>query len=324
MGTLGKILSDLAEQTSVSKLEQQLEATLTELKTARQHQIEFASLESLLERKRELENDITDLKTSLKELQIQLAAEPDLKQQQAQLAAELEALSDPRAHIRLLNQKLQQQPKLQAQVQEIQASLATIQRTIAQIDGQLTDVATLQEELQTQQSLKDQHRETYQEYLAYRELANTRKERQKQLGETVEQVNALQQELNGALENRDRLAQTFDPIHFQTVQNDYQETNTRQIALSARLPEMLKYQEALDQQLIRLQTLQEKRTLAESELKRKRKIQHFIKFARDAYKKPDPVLQNGMSSGFPGKPIACFENCSTVRMLGWNGRGITN
>ncbi|MGA7937877.1 MAG: SMC family ATPase [Kovacikia sp.] len=290
MTALKSILEDLAAQTSVSRLKQQLEMVQTDLKTARQHQIEFSTLESLLERKEELSIEIGDLQIRLNELRTQLATEPALKQQQTDLTKDLEALNDPRGQIRLLNQKLQQQASLQSQVLTLQTSLADIQQTIATLNTRLVEFATLAEEMQTQQRLKDHHREAYQEYLAYRELANTRKERQKQLQETTAQLQALQQQAKGLIEKLDRLNQTFDALHFETIQAAYQAASNRQIALSARLPDMLKYQEELAQQLTKLQALQEKRTLAEATLKQKRKVQHFIKFARDTYKKAGPRI----------------------------------
>jgi exonuclease SbcC len=284
------ILDDLSEQTSIVKLQHQLETIQAELQTARQRQVEFSTLDSLLDRKEELSIEIGDLQISLNELRLQLAAESTLKQQQSQLAKDLEALNDPRGHIRLLSQKLQQQPRLQEQIQTIQASLADIQQTIVELDTHLAEFATLSEDMQTQQTLKDQHREAYQEYLAYRELANTRRERQKQLQEILTQLETLKQELQEVLERRDRLSQIFDPVHFQTIQAAYQQASTRQIALDARLPDMLKYQEELDQQLTKLKNLQEKRIQAESTLKQKRKVQHFVKFARDTYKKAGPRI----------------------------------
>ncbi|UBF25962.1 SMC family ATPase [Kovacikia minuta CCNUW1] len=287
---LKSILKDLSEQTSHLKLERQLETIRTELQTARQRQLEFATLPSLLDRKEELGVEIGALQISLNELRTQVATEPTLKQQQMQLATDLEALNDPRGQIRLLTQKLQQQSRLETQVQTMQVALAEMQQAIADLDTQLAGFASLSEDMQTQQALKEQHLEAYQEYLAYRELANTRKERQAQLQGTIGQLQALEQEAAGIAENRDRLSQTFDPLHFQTIQTAYQEASTRQIALSARLPDMLKYQEELDQQLVRLKILQEKRIQAEGTLKQKRKVQQFVKFARDVYKKAGPRI----------------------------------
>lgn len=287
---LHEILNDLAEQTSSEKLEKQLEATQQDLQTARQQQTEFSTLANLLQRHQELGTEIADLQASLAELQAQLAAEPLLRTQQAQLEKDLQELNDPRGQIRLLDQKLQQQPELQKQAEKMQRATVEMQENIVGIDQQLAQFPDLTSAMQTQQSIKEQHRQAYQEYLAYRELANTYRDRQQQIEEGTAQLQTLEQERAQVSQERDRLVQSFDQAYFQSVQAAYQQATTRQIALSARLPDMQKYQSELDQQLARLQAVQEKRIQAQTELEQKRKVEKFIKFARKAYKEAGPRI----------------------------------
>jgi exonuclease SbcC len=287
---LHEILSDLAEQTSTAKLEHQLEAIQTKLQIARQHQMEFSTLDGLLNRQQELKGEIQELQASLTELQTHLLAESELKQQQAQIEKELQALNNPRGQIRLLNQKLQQRPELEAQIEKMQASLAEVQQKVIKVESQLAQFVGLTDAIQIQQDLKEQHRETYQEYLAYRELANSFKERQKQFGEATNQLQALEQETVQVSQKRDRLSKSFDLVHFQFVQAAFQEAKVEQISLAARLPDMQKYLENLDQQLARLQIFQEKRFHAQKELAQKRKVEKFVKFARKAYKDAGPRI----------------------------------
>lgn len=287
---LDSILNDLEEQTATTKLEQQLGSLQAQLQIARQHQAEFSTLATLLQRQQEMKDELIVLQTNLTELKKQLQAEPELKQQQAQLDNELQALNDPRGQIRLLNQKLQHQPNLQKQMQQLEVALQEIKKNMAEVDRQLAEFPDLGTAMQTQQALKEQNQAAYREYLSYRELANTRKERQKQFEEATEQRQTFEQELGQIKQERDRLTQTFDPVHFQTIQAAYQQANTQHIALSARLPDMQKYLENLDQQLTRLQTIQEKRTQAKAELDQKKKVEKFIRFARKAYKEAGPRI----------------------------------
>ncbi|MBW4582772.1 MAG: SMC family ATPase [Tildeniella nuda ZEHNDER 1965/U140] len=290
MAALQDMLKDLAEQTSEARLEHQLQQLQADLKIARQHQLECSSLERLLSDRDERHEEAIALQASLKELHTQLTAEPFLQKQQTRLLQDLAALGDPRGRSRLQQQELQQEPTVRAALQALQASLATDQQAIAALDQQLLAFAELSEALQTQQSLREQHREAHQEYLEHQKLANSRKERHQQLQDAIAQLHTLEQDAKTVSEARDRLGETFDAAHFQTVQLSYQQMKERGIGLNASLPDKLKYLDALNQQLTRLETVQTKRSQAQVALEQKRKTQRFVKFARDAYKKAGPRI----------------------------------
>jgi len=290
MTALQSILKDLAEQTSEARLAQHLQKLQADLQMARQQQLEFSSLERLLNDRDERTEAAIALQASLTELRTHLTAEPFLQKQQTRLAQDLEALSDPRGRSRLWQQELQQEPALKTKNQALQASLATDQQAIAALDQQLAAFSTLAEALQAQQSLREQHREAHQEYLENQKQANSRRERQQQLQAAIAQLQTLEQETKTVSDDRDRLNATFDAAHFQTVQTAYQQMKERAIGLNASLPEKLKYLDALNQQLTRLETTQTKRSHTQVSLEQKRQIQRFVKFARDAYKKAGPRI----------------------------------
>ncbi|PSB26372.1 AAA family ATPase [Stenomitos frigidus] len=287
---LQSILQDLAEQTSEARLEKQLQQLQSDLKKARQQQLEFSGLAQRLSDRAERHEEAIALQASLTELQTQLTAEPFLQKQQTRLAQELEALGDPRGRSRLRQQELQQEPTLRANVETVQTSLAEDQQAIILLDQQLATFADLGEALQTQQSLREQHRAAHQEYLENQKLANSRRERHQQLQEAIVQLQALEQDAKTVSEAHKQLHETFNAEHFQAVQTAYQQTKERGIALNASLPDKLKYLEALNQQLTRLEVLQTKRSQAQAWLEQKRKTQRFVKFARDAYKKAGPRI----------------------------------
>jgi hypothetical protein len=235
----------------------------------------------------------------------------------------LQALNDPRGQTRLLAQKLELWPDLQQQFQQVNASVTEIQQKVARVDTQLTEFANLAAAMQTQQSLKEQHQAAYQEYLAYRELANTRNERQKQLEEATHQLQTLKQEAAQVQQEHDRLTQSFDPVHFQSVQTTYQQAKVQQVALSARLPDMQKYLDSLDEQLARLKTIQAKRSQAKSTLEQKRKLKSSSSLPVRRTKRLVLALPNATFKPFPEKLIICFENCLTGPTSAWNGHGTT-
>jgi len=257
---------------------------------ARQQQLEFANLDRRLSDRDHLLAEATDLQASLTDLQTQLTVEPFLQKQQTQLASDLAALSDPRGRSRLRQQELQQEPELRTNVQALQGSLEIDQQAIAALDHQLAAFAHLPESLQTQQALREDHRAAYQDYLEHQKMANSRRDRAQQLQTAIAQCQTLEQDVKTVSVERDQLSATFDAAHFQTVQTAYQQAKERSIALNASLPDKLRYLTDLDQQLTRLERVQTKRSHAQATLEQKRKVQRFIKFARDAYKKAGPRI----------------------------------
>lgn len=289
-GALQEILNDLAEQTSVAKLEQQQRTIDQHLRLARQQQARFATLEPLLVQQSDRETDRQSLQISLSDLRSQLAAEPDLRQQQTDLAQQWEALGDPKGRIRLRQLDLRHEPQLRSQAQASQSAVAALQATIADLDQQLAAFAKLAEQTEEQQSIKQTHRAAYEEYWAYRELANTRKERRLKLQEAIDQIAAIDQRIQTTETDRDRLAQTFDPDQFAAVQTAYQHAKDQVLTLNARLPELQKYLEKLDRDLEKLRITQQNCTQAKTELGQKRQIDRFIKFARKSYKEAGPRI----------------------------------
>jgi exonuclease SbcC len=287
---LQTILDDLAEQTAVTKLEQQLQTIQASLQTARQHQAQVANLERLLTQQAELTQEVTDLEASLVELEQHLTAEPELRQQQGLLAAELEALNNPKGRIQLRQEELQQVAALQTEAATLQAALSKLEAAIARINTQLATFADLSEQVQAQQAIKQAQRPAYERYMAQRELANTRKQRQQQLTEATKALQQLEHAQLSAIEERDRLSHRFDPAHFQTVQAAYQTANDQTVALSALLPGELKLLAVLEQQLSKLEAVMQKRITAQAALDQKKKTDRFIKFARKAYKEAGPRI----------------------------------
>ncbi|HEY9909994.1 MAG TPA: SMC family ATPase, partial [Thermosynechococcaceae cyanobacterium] len=287
---LQEILDDLTEQTSVEKLKQQHRTIDQHLRLARQQQIKFASLERLQVQQSQLETDLQDLQTSLTELQSQLATEPLLLQQQADLTQQWEALDDPKGRRRLHQADLRQEPELRMRAQVLQASLKESEQAIAHVDTQLAAFADLADEMQQQQQTKQTHQWAYDEYLSFRELANTRKERRPRLQAAIAQLQAIDELIQVTQVERDRLGQTFDPVEFQAVQTAYQTAKERTLTLRVRLPELIKAMERLDRDIARLQAIQQTCVQAKAELIQKRQTDRFVKVARKIYKEAGPKI----------------------------------
>ncbi len=289
MSDLESILADLSEQLLADRLKQHLQQVQTQLQTARQQQGQFLSLDTKLDAEESLAAEIEEVRSQILKSQTQLTHEPDLQQQLVHLTRQLQDLDDPRGKTRLLQQELQQQTTLEQQP-KLQGALLETQNAIAQVDAQLADFAHLAEQIREQQTLRDQHRATYQLYLEHQQLANSYRGRKQQLEEAIAQLHGHQERSTDFATQQEQLAETFDPVRVTIVQTAYQEARDKQTQLTAQLPEKVKRLEDYDGQISKLQIIQEKRDHAQTEIKRKQKVERFIKFARRAYKDAGPRI----------------------------------
>lgn len=290
IANLQQILADLTNQTSIEKLEQQLQTATTQLQTARKSQVRFTNLERLLTDHAQLETEKTELQTRLTTLKTQLAAETSLQAQYAHLSETLTSLENPIARIQLYQQELQQTATLQTKLATMQTATQDMEAAIAQLDTQLAAFATLNDDVVAQQTLRDQHREAYEIYTANREVANSRKQRTQLVQATTEELQQAEQTQQGLSEECDRLRQTFNSEQFQALQAAYQHARDQQNLLSGRLPSMLEFLDDLNRQLSHFVTLQGQYQTAQTQLDQKKKTDRFIKFARKAYKEAGPRI----------------------------------
>ncbi len=287
---LQDILADLAEQVLADRLQQHLRQVETNLQTLRRQQTQYLTLDSKLAEQQQLTSEIAEVTAHITAATQELAIEPELQQQIAQLQLQLVELNDPKGSSRLLQQEIHNKPKLETQQQQIQATLITMQATIAQLDQTLADFATLADQIQAQQTWREEQRSAYTIYLENQQVANSLRLRQQQQQDANTQLQTWQHQLAETTAQQTQLMATYDPVKFQAVQTAYESAQTQQITLSAKLPEKQTLLADYDQQIAKLQAIQTKRDAAQAELKQKQKADRFIKFARKVYKEAGPRI----------------------------------
>lgn len=290
LSSLGVILKDLSEQTSPRKIQQQLQRLQQQLQTARQQQAQFWALNRLVTEQSDLKDEANELQASLTHLQAQLAVQPRLQQQQTELNVAIEALNNPRSLKRLYQRELQNQQQVVTQHQATEQSLKAAEATIAKFDTQLLTFADLSHQVQTQQQLRETNRTAYQTYLEHQQLANRFQAAQAEKAAAIAQLQHLEMEQTTVAKALEELSKTYDLQRFETIQLAHKETETQQITLNARLPEIGNRLQDVTSQLEALQLIQAKRTQAEAKLQQREKIKHFITFARKAYKHAGPRI----------------------------------
>ncbi|MEP0917983.1 SMC family ATPase [Leptolyngbya sp. DQ-M1] len=290
MQDLQEILDDLSQQLVVDRLKQLLKETQIQLKTVRDQEAQYRSLDAKFDQEERLAAEVAELRSLIAEHQSQLLTEPELTAKLAEITAQLQALDNPRDRSRYLTRDLKALAGLDAELTQLQSELKNGQDAITAIDLELKTFENLADQIQEQQNLRDRYREDYQLYLAHQQSANSFKDRKAQLEDAIAQLNQYQSQLQTLTNQKARLEESYDPEQVKQINAEYEEANRQKISLSTTLPIETKRLEECETRLSRLQAIQQKRTEAQAQLKQKQKTERFIKFARKSYKEAAPRI----------------------------------
>lgn len=290
INSLWKILADLSEQTSVPKLQQQLQQIKTKLDVAYQLRAELSSLVAKRSQQASLQIEINQSGDRLSELIQQLATEPELQEKRSHLAASLTQLADPRGRSQLLARDLQQRPTLTSQRLSIVEQCNQIQALITQLDDQLNEFSDLEAQIEQQKQNRQDNQPAYLIYLQYQNDANQLRKLEPELQTATIQLQELQIEQNDIQTESDRLLKDYDPALWQQVETAYSHRRSQADQLSGGLPQQRKRLMEISTQIATLQGITEKRDRATEELQQTEKVKRFISFARKVYKEAGPRI----------------------------------
>ncbi|MBE9033296.1 SMC family ATPase [filamentous cyanobacterium LEGE 11480] len=284
------ILDDLSEQIVAERLEQAIQQTQIQLNGLRQQQARYLTLAAKQQEQTQIFAEIMEVKAVMQQAKTHLASEPEWQSQLTDLKQQLHALDDPGARSRFLQKEIEQQPALTQQKRQLQLAMSETQTQLQEFEQQLVEFADLPARITAQQEQRDLHRPDYNRYLEHQKAANRFKPLNEQFATAKEQLLSQQQQLAQLLTQQQTLAATLDPQEVAALQAAYQEANRETITRQAQLPEKLKRLEALEVQVAKLKTVQEKRDRTQTALKQQQKVDRFIKFARKAYKQAGPRI----------------------------------
>ena len=290
LNALWRILSDLSEQISVPKLQEQLRQTKIQLDAVYQHRAEFATLNSKLAQQTHWQTEAAQIQERIDQITTALATEPDWLKQRSQLITDLNQLANPKGQAQFLARELQQAAALDTQYAALKTQASKMGEAIATLDSQLKQFDELEDQMEQQKQLRQTHQPTYLVYMQHRNDANQLAKLQadyhlatEQLAELVTGQTTLQIEY-------EQITQTYNPQQGQQIQTRYEETRSEADRLSGSLPQQKKLMAQLDSQLAILESMAEKRDRAQADLKQKDRVRKFISFARKVYKEAGPRI----------------------------------
>jgi exonuclease SbcC len=287
---LWRILADLSEQVSVSKLQQQLQQIKSQLQGFYQFQAEVAALETKQEQQNQLQQELEQLHTRISQLKSDIETEPDRLKQRDQLFAQLQSLKSPRERAQLLQQQIEKQEEFSAQYARLYHEYQQIQRQIQELDRQLAPYAAIEDQIEQQKSLQRSHQNGYLTVLQQQQTADRLPQLQSELIQTIAHLQQLESSRSQVQAEYDRLLQHYDPHQGEQIETQYSTLRSQADRISGALPQQRKLLAELEYQIGNLKAIAEQRDRAELELKEKQKVLKFINTARKIYKQAAPRI----------------------------------
>ncbi|MGG6293280.1 AAA family ATPase [Leptolyngbya sp. AN02str] len=287
---LAQILTDLSEQTSVDKLQQQMQQVRHRLEELYRHQADYRQLDAAIARGQALSEEQTQVQAQLDGLQAGLAQEPDLLAQQAQYMDAIAQLGDPRSRCHLLERELQQLEPLKATLAQAHQVQTELEQAIAQLAEQLAEYAELDDQLDQQQQVQQQLQPGYVAYVQHQQAAQQQSTLEAELQQAIAQLHRLKTSEAELETTRQHLLKSYDPQQWAQLDATYTEQQRQTDRITGALPQQQKLLQELEQQLKAMQNVTEKRDHAKVDLKQRDKVRKFIAFSRKAYKEAGPRI----------------------------------
>lgn len=288
--SLQGILTDLNQQTAIDQLQIQLQTTKRQIETAQKQQAEVATLTARQEQENDLRDQAIALDKRLQELKAALTKESYWQEQRSLLSTALGQLNDPRGRSQLLGQQIEQRFQLQQNFDRVEQTFEPMQAAIESIELQLAPFAALDEQIEAQQAIRQQHQSDYLIYLEHQKDANSLGELEAQMQEAIAWLQILELQQRELEQQYAEQNLQYDPQQWQQVETEWGEVRSQADRLVGSLPQQQALLAELDTQLSRLQLVAEGRDRARSDLKQREQVRKFIAFARKAYKDAGPRI----------------------------------
>ncbi|MGB3495981.1 MAG: hypothetical protein WBA57_24850, partial [Elainellaceae cyanobacterium] len=290
LDALETILADLDEQISAPKLRTQLQRLKPHLDQAYRAQAEMTTLEVKRQRQQTLKTEAESIQQRIKDLEQELAGQTTLEQQQADTATALTQLDNPRGRFQILNQNLKQRTKLEADRTQQQTAQAKLLKTIAQLDEELTQYKSLDEQVEDQRQQRQRYQIHYQTYLQNQAIAAQFTTLKPHLQSLQAELEAITQKTELLHKDWTEASQDYDPTAWTQVEADYSQQRSQADQIRGSLPQQKQRLQEQEARLATLGAIATKQQQAEVILKDKEKAKRFVNFARRVYKEAAPRI----------------------------------
>ncbi|MEB3212208.1 MAG: SMC family ATPase [Leptolyngbyaceae bacterium] len=287
---INTILSDVTTQVSAPALKTELASVKKQLGQAYRAQAEVQTLAEKQTRQHAIQTEAEQFQTKIKDLSAEIEKEPSVTQKLAEVTENLRGLNDPRGQCRVLAKDLSKQAALEASYAQQHKDYENRQLAIAQLDEELQQFATLDEQIEAAQQQRQQHQSSYQLFLQHQPLAAQLCAIEAVLATLTGELETLTQTRDRLQQDYDQASQDYDPDAWSQLEKTYGDVRSRADQIRGSLPEQQKRLADYDARLTALQETQEKRDRTQRELKSNEQVKRFVNFARKVYKDAGPRI----------------------------------
>lgn len=284
-------------QSDSASLEDALAQIQAQLTTARQAQLQLATLPGKQDHHHQYQAQLTGLDNQLRKIQARLAQLPDLESQAQVLRAELDGLGNPRAQIKHLQQSLGATPPLEQAYEQQQAMIAEFQDQSQELATALNRLNQLEHQRQTKQQQYQLQQPGSQIYLQHLHLSqqlpflqSQLEDIQSQQTQLFEKTAILQQELTQA-------QATYDPTQLEIITREINQAESQINQLLGSLPLQRAQFSQLETELATRLEIYDRWQQLQTEVNRQIQIDQFIQTSRQIFNQSGPrITQYYMSS----------------------------
>jgi DNA repair protein SbcC/Rad50 len=288
--SLQELFQTLTDPAAMAALEDKLIHLNESIQSMQTLQQQLAVLPLKQQQRADYQHELQQLRQQIETCDRQLTQEVSLQAQLTQLDTELKQLKDPKVNIQLLQKQLQQGTKIQQQLAHLQAGLTQQHQKIAQLDAEIAMFAELDTQFESQQQLLKIHQNDYQQYLRYRNEANTFRTLQPQRVGIQAELAALQLSLRETQVQWQQAQSAYDPGQLLQLNTSLGHIKQQKDQLQGGLQPKQSQHRDLEQRLQARKEMAEQQVRDRSMLEHKQKVLQFVSDTRHIYNQSGPRI----------------------------------
>lgn len=290
LARIDSILLDLTQQIDKKELEKQSKKLQSQIQQAYKQGAELAGLPAQEAKRTQLIEQQQQMAQQLGELTEQLTLEEAVTQSLKEIEEQLKRLDNPRGKQQLIERNLEQQAAVEQQHKTLSVTLTAANQQLESIASQLEAFEHLDDQIQSQQQLRQTHQAGYLLYVQNQQAAQqveSLKAESEEAHLACQQSHAQKAAIDKQLAT---LVENFDPDTFTIVDKQYTDIKSQADRLQGSLPQLKQRFLELADQIDRLKATAEKRDQALAEIKERDRTKRFINYARKVYKDAGPRI----------------------------------
>jgi len=275
-------------KTLIFTLETEHQKVSAELSSAREGEKFVTALESYRQREKDIAEEGKRFKSEIEALQKLAENLPNLEKELNQLETRLRELDNPRERSEALKKEAETESQLHDQQREIEKILEELDRERLLATEKSEQFAEVEALLKKFQTLRDQTLAAHRTFLANESLANSFPQHEKDLAEAAEKVVKLQSEVQKSLKKLDEIEQKYDRETHQTEKSALLSAKTSEAECKAKFDFAKRSEASLQAEIERLKIIRQEMQAEFAEKERLEKIHEATKFIRDTLKEAAP------------------------------------